>query len=398
MAQFQDGIGPATPVGVAAVTVLSTKMQPLFELEDAALSGTDMDAVHDMRVASRRSREAISIFAPLYREADMAEPLASVKAVTKALGAVRDADVFIDHLADLSRSTQDVGQKLALAYFIAWRQAERSRDLVRMRERLARLDLDRRRVRLTRALYGFRKNADIIAPLGWLAEDVLRERLDTFYGHLPVALDESAIEEQHAMRIAGKHLRYAIETFKSCIDPKRFDQVRGTITAYQDALGEMRDRDVFLDAIERMTANGDPSVAGIAPADVDGVIGRLKAERAELFARFVALVEEHPAEATEAAILAALLPAPPRPEPPAEPEPAPPAAAPVAPAADETAAAYQPAPRPRPAERERFLAISRLAQSLFGRQPDRELPPSPPATAEPLARPDDVATPESRQR
>ena len=56
------------------------------------------------------------------------------------------------------------------------------------------LDLARRRVRLTRALYGFKKNADIIAPLGWLAEDVLKERFDAFYGYLPAALDESAIE------------------------------------------------------------------------------------------------------------------------------------------------------------------------------------------------------------
>jgi CHAD domain-containing protein len=392
MAQMQDGIGPATPVGVAAVTVLSTKMQPLFELEESALAGNDMDAVHDMRVASRRSREAIAIFAPLYREADIAEPLQSVKAVTKALGAVRDADVFIDHLSDLSASSDNEQERLALAYFIAWRQAERSRDLERMRQRLARLDLDRRRVRLTRALYAFKKSADIIAPLGWLAEDVLTERFDAFYGHLPVALDESAIAEQHAMRIAGKHLRYAIETFKSCIDPKRFDQLRGIVTSFQDALGEMRDRDVFLDAIARMVANGDAARAGVTPEGIDAVTDRLKAERAELFVRFVTLVEEHPAEATEEAAMAALLPAPPRPEPPA----------PVVEEAEEPASTpepspYRPAERPRPAERERFAAISRLAQSLFGRRPDRELPPSSPDVESPLAAVDD-ATPEQVPR
>ncbi len=389
MAQPQDGIGPTTPVGIAAVTVLSTKMQPLFELEDSALAGDDMDAVHDMRVASRRSREAIAIFSLLYRESDIAEPLQSVKAVTRALGAVRDADVFIDHLSEMSRDAEDEQQRLALAYFIAWRQAERSRDLGRMRRRLAQLDLARRRVRLTRALYAFKKSADIIAPLGWLAEDVLKERLDAFYGHLPAALDESAIEEQHAMRIAGKHLRYAIETFKACIDPKRFEQVRGVITSYQDALGEMRDRDVFLEAVERMIANGNPSAARIAPAGVDGVIGRLRAERAELFARFVALVEEHPAETTEQSILAALLPTPPRPEPPAPPAPKPEPRV-ARPAAE--AAAYTPANRPKPAERERFAAISRMAQTLFGRKPDRELPPSPPPATEPLAKADEAVS------
>jgi CHAD domain-containing protein len=376
---MQDGIGPGTPVGVAAVTVLSTKMQPLFELEESALAGNDMDAVHDMRVASRRSREAIAIFAPLYREADIVEPLQSVKAVTKALGAVRDADVFIDHLAELSASSDHEQERLALAYFIAWRQAERSRDLKRMRQRLARLDLDRRRIRLTRALYGFKKNADIIAAFGWLAEDVLKERFEAFYGHLPAALNESAIGEQHAMRIAGKHLRYAIETFKSCIDPKRFEGLRGVVTSFQDALGEMRDRDVFLGAIDRMVANGDPSRAGITAEGLDAVTSRLKSERGELFARFLALVEEHPAEATEAAAMAALLPAPPRPEPPSPPLVEPPQSSVTA------EAPYRPASRPRPVERERFAAISRLAQTLFGRKPEHELPPSPEGIEAPLA-------------
>ncbi len=381
MAQSQDGIGPATPVGIAAVTLLSSKMQPLFELEELALSGSDMDAVHDMRVASRRSREAIAIFAPLYREADIAEPLQSVKAVTTALGAVRDADVFIDHLSELAEGASDEQERLALAYFIAWRQAQRSLDLGRMRRRLARLDLSRRRARLTRALYAFRKQADIIAPLGWLAEDVLTARFQAFYGHLPAALQEAAVGEQHQMRIAGKHLRYAIETFKSCIDPKRFEELRATVTAFQDALGEMRDRDVFLAAIQGMVASGDPARAGVTAEGLDAVTSRLEAQRAELFARFTALVAEHPADTTLAVATAALLPSPPRPEPPAppveesavleEPEPAPITATPE---------------RPTPAERQRFAAISRLAQTLFGRG-DPELPPSGPSSDEPATGP-----------
>jgi CHAD domain-containing protein len=378
MAHIQDGTGPATPVGVAAVTVLSAKMQPLFELEGSALSGTDMDAVHDMRVASRRTREAIAIFAPLYRDSDIDEPLRSVKAVTKALGAVRDADVFIDHLAELARDAEDEQERLALAYFISWRQAERSHDLDRMRRKLARVGLDKRRVRLTRALYGFKKNADIIAPLGWLAQDVLGERLNAFYSHLPAALDEAAIGDQHAMRIAGKHLRYAIETFKSCIDPKRFDALRGTITSFQDALGEMRDRDVFLLAIGRMIENGNPSAAGVAEAGIGAVRARLAAERAELFQRFGHLVEQHPEDKTREAVMASLLPAPPRPAPPA-----PQAQAPRPGGPEPAAAQHQPAERPR-LERERFAAISRLAQSLFGRR-ERELPPSPAPGREPLA-------------
>ena len=390
MAQTQDGIGPTTPVGIAAVTVLSSKMQPLFELEEDALSGADIDAVHDMRVASRRSREAIAIFAPLYREADLAEPLKSVKAVTKALGAVRDADVFVDHLAELSRTSDDEQQRLALAYFIAWRQAERDRDLDRMRQRLTRLDLAGRRVRLTRALYAFRKNADIIAPFGWLAEDVLRERFDAFYDHLPAALDQAAIGEQHAMRIAGKHLRYAIETFKSCIDPRAFDSLRGIVTSFQDSLGEMRDRDVFLEAIGRMVAGGNPMTAGVTSDGIDGVTARLSSERAELFQRFVELVGEHPADVTKAAATDALLPTPPRPEPTAPPT--------GGPSHEETPgpdrAERRIPTRPRPADRERFAAIARLAQTLFGRK-EAQLPPSPSTAQEPLAKSEDVAAPKA---
>src|SRR5947209_980612 len=59
---------------------------------------TDIEALHDMRVASRRLRAAINVFAPAFPGPRFAKLERDVKAVTDALGEARDLDVMIDAL------------------------------------------------------------------------------------------------------------------------------------------------------------------------------------------------------------------------------------------------------------------------------------------------------------
>ena len=386
MAQVSEAFGPATPVGTAAVVVLTAKMQPLFELQDDALSGGDMDAVHDMRVASRRTREALSIFGDLYRVDDLDRTLRTVKTVTRSLGAVRDADVMLDHFAELASASESADERTALAYLMGWRQAEREHHLVRMRKRLAKLRLAERRSELARFMHGFRRSVDIVAPVGWLAEDTLMARLDAFTSHLPVALEESQIAEQHQMRIAGKHLRYAIETFRPCLDTKRYDALRQTVVDFQDALGEMRDRDVFLEFVEGVVAMSGANPAGVNAEGLDLVIADLRRERGELFTRFAALAAEYPPERLREDLAAALLPAPPRPEPPVEPEPEVVADAAVA-GPDASGAAGTPTssgplvapPSSRSSRWSGIFSLARIRPQPEPPKPETDAPPAPPA-------------------
>lgn len=70
----------------------------------------DIDALHDMRVASRRLRAAMSIFKPAYPAKEFCRLEREAARVTDALGAVRDSDVQIDYFEDVAKDLQPAEQ------------------------------------------------------------------------------------------------------------------------------------------------------------------------------------------------------------------------------------------------------------------------------------------------
>jgi CHAD domain-containing protein len=111
------GVSARTPLSQAAPALLLAKAEPLFRLEEAACGGDDMDAVHDMRVASRRLREAMRLLAPLYPAHRFDPWYRKVRRITRALGPVRDSDVFIDAFSRLNPSLGEGGSH-AVAFFV----------------------------------------------------------------------------------------------------------------------------------------------------------------------------------------------------------------------------------------------------------------------------------------
>ncbi len=90
-------------------------------------------------------------------------------------------------------------------------------------------------------------------------------------------LDTRDIERVHDMRVATRRLRAALEVFEPCFPAKRFNATLREVKALADALGERRDRDVTLEAL-------DSFAAGIGAPDRPGVrslAARLREEQAE---------------------------------------------------------------------------------------------------------------------
>ena len=58
----------------------------------------DIEALHDMRVGSRRLRAALSVFAKAFPKTEYRNFDKQIGGITDALGAVRDLDVQIDYL------------------------------------------------------------------------------------------------------------------------------------------------------------------------------------------------------------------------------------------------------------------------------------------------------------
>jgi CHAD domain-containing protein len=84
----------------AAVTV-ATRSHELFACAPHVLETSEIEHVHDMRVASRRLRAALEIFAPCFDRKEHRRLLGEVKRLGAALGARRDPDVQIARLEEL---------------------------------------------------------------------------------------------------------------------------------------------------------------------------------------------------------------------------------------------------------------------------------------------------------
>lgn len=99
---------------------------------------------------------------------------------------------------------------------------------------------------------------------GAVAARVVRVRADELLEHSEGVLDTAEIERVHAMRVASRRLRAAMEIFAPCFPRKRFKAALVEVKEIADALGERRDRDV---SIESLRGFGE----GLSDADRRGV-------------------------------------------------------------------------------------------------------------------------------
>jgi CHAD domain-containing protein len=95
--------------------------------------------------------------------------------------------------------------------------------------------------------------------------------------HAHDVLDVADIERVHDMRVATRRLRAALEIFEPCFPPKEFGAALAQVKAIADALGERRDRDVTIVALEEFAARiPTPDRRG-----VQTLVEQLQAEQSE---------------------------------------------------------------------------------------------------------------------
>lgn len=295
------GVDSRTPLAKAAPTLLRSKAKPLFELEASARGGADMDAVHDMRVASRRLREAMRLLEPLYPEKEYKTWYRSVRRITRALGPVRDSDVFIDAFSRLGPQLGQDGRRY-VAFAVGYRMGQREHELRVLNAELGKLDLEESRRSFNALADSPADSAVADRTLAEFAHAEVAVRAATVFGAQPAALDEDNIAAQHALRIDYKRLRYAVEAFAPCY-ADAFDDVHAVLTAFQDTLGDLHDLHIFLDMV-RSPERAEAAVrAGVSAEGIAEVESLLEARAHETFVRFAQLAGEHDPERLLPALL-----------------------------------------------------------------------------------------------
>jgi CHAD domain-containing protein len=91
----------ATSFREAAAMAVEVRAAEVFEHATGVLDTSEIERVHDMRVATRRLRAVMEIFAAAFPKKQHRAVLKDVKALADALGERRDRDVAIDAMTKI---------------------------------------------------------------------------------------------------------------------------------------------------------------------------------------------------------------------------------------------------------------------------------------------------------
>lgn len=237
----------------AARKVLAQQTRKMEKYEAGVRSGGDAEDVHQMRVVTRRMRATLALTRDVFDRRVLAGFAPMLRQLARALGAVRDRDVFLMHI-DAYRATLPEEQQGDLDALVTQLQAEQKaaqRQLLRL--------LDNKKLAKSRkALTKFVNTAGMgVLPLDLEEHEVgatqVRHRLGSAiwsrYEELrayETALDDEAPETLHQMRIAGKRLRYTLELFEDVLESARYKETRTRLMELQDHLGNIQDAEVSL--------------------------------------------------------------------------------------------------------------------------------------------------------
>ncbi len=243
----------------------------------------DARGVHQARVASRRLREAVPVLCKGVKGTKAGKVLARVRRLTSALGSVRELDVTLEIIDELT--TREGLPRPALEEVRRRVVAERDVRRAAMLKRLAHVNvskLDKRLAAMTGKLAEHESDA-------W--RDALGSRLLKRSKALSAAIAQAgriyAPEHLHNVRIAAKKLRYGMELAVDAGIAGAEAPLRA-VKRVQDTLGRLHDLQVLQTHVAAVQAHGATST--LPDAGLEIVSRALEEECRRLHARYVASI------------------------------------------------------------------------------------------------------------
>jgi CHAD domain-containing protein len=241
------GVLPDDSLPEAARKVIKYHFVRMRAKEHGTRDGSNLEDLHDMRVATRRMRAAWRVFDDAFKPGKTRKLRRRLRVLADRLGAVRDLDVLIDGLESY-RLGLDPDQQPGLDPLLAlWRRQRGSdRDLL-----IDELDSGRYTEFIEEMKEfieaGANEAANVASPtLPHRIRDRVPSQIWAAYEAVrafELVLPWADVETLHQLRIAAKWLRYDLEFFGETLGP---DSARllERVVALQDFLGCLHDADV----------------------------------------------------------------------------------------------------------------------------------------------------------
>jgi CHAD domain-containing protein len=256
----------------ALLVLLRQRLETLIDAMPAAQAG-DVRSVHQARVATRRLRAALPVLRKSLDAHAIDRARTRVRRMTRALGPVRELDVSLVHLDEFAN-----------------RGVATARAINRVRQAITHERLAKRRAMLSEITPGkverLRRELRHVGsgpPVGGrpgAIKDAVR-RVERRAQRLAKAIEDAGSlylpERLHAVRIAAKKLRYAMEIERELKRSRVTARIR-QLKMLQDRLGRLHDLHVLAEqarAVQTNIATTDRRLAGeldelIAAIEEDG--------------------------------------------------------------------------------------------------------------------------------
>jgi CHAD domain-containing protein len=270
------GVLPSDSMAEAARKVLHFNFERMLLNEPGSRLGENIEAVHDMRVATRRMRSAIRLFRPFFK-ANTIKPLNhALRDVASLLGEVRDLDVFMEKAQHFAQANPESNLDPLV---IIWEKR-----LTKARRALIRHLDSKAFARFVDQFHGFVTTPGagaralpgpeeaVAYQVRYIAPRLIYEHYEGVRAYEAV-LDDAPITTLHALRIDFKRFRYTLEFFEEILGPEIKSVIKETKNM-QDHLGDLTDTlvasGVLVDFIDEHNASYSGVPIFMRP-DISGV-------------------------------------------------------------------------------------------------------------------------------
>ena len=275
--------------------LLRDRVRKCVSLLPKVLAEDDREAVHDLRVWSRRLQQVVVTLFPSPRPAEARTIVRTLRRTRRSLGGWRDCHVVIALLARKIRAARKPAQKQTWEMALAMARAKLQREIRRARHKIA----NRKMFTLAQRVQGLIEHG----PIGNAGNDAnpfraLENSVAAAYSEWREGLERAKSSadpfEIHAFRIQTKRLRYRIELLRD-LGSAAAKSALASLRMLQDELGRWHDGLAFA----RMTAEAlaDPDYLVAQPVTAAVTLRKMDRENAHYLSRVRAVlsrIDEQP--------------------------------------------------------------------------------------------------------
>lgn len=213
------------------------RLEKFVSLVPKLLVSNHPDTIHDTRVWSRRLQQVFRVFFPKPRSGKSRKLLRTLRNVRRALGTCRNLDVSINLIQERIDTANSPAVRNAWDRVREYLEGKKETAIARARDELTQCDVIAFATRTTALL----ESAELAQDAPKKLKSSMENAFADWQESLGQARDNREVEQVHALRIAGKRLRYRAELLTEFGESSVKPLVK-SLKALQDELGDWHDR------------------------------------------------------------------------------------------------------------------------------------------------------------